>query len=581
MKYNLKRKNDAIEFLNTKALDFYQGKIEFIDNKDKYKIRASFLKALITIERTIRGTFNCDLSLCSVDISLFKKMFSNVCDNLFTINSKEDLKFLSDILISFRNLNAHFYIDKEDKAVLEQDFRFLENKGIKLNSNIHYTKNNKITIAGIVFLLANFLRFSTIKELNKIESFISLIICGDFTETLEETYITDEFITKISKINLETPIRQKGGKNIIDSIFGEYMDSVILKESSFSLIIGKEKYPTFKVTGSYNGTRFIVEKGSLTRTFYKNKYCLLIKDKEHFIELSNKLPVMGLIDFLYLSKIEEFNNIVYSKITEDQNFKSLLKINEPKLYSDKKIELLILKSEASDFRHTSSVLTTNIIQLFLNLEEHIYRKEGIKTYNHYSTIHDALDQIGVPSNIISEIKYLRNFCAHGYMIDDYMSYGLETKKFSLMFIVETLKILSKNLEIHNYDIYYVFSKLVCSLIINSLIGIKYSQINNETLNVLSRYPNYNQDELKKRSLYVKNSFFNINIFNNIVSPNLDTHRIIKLVVEGIEEELYLYETDDSYNLINSFCNSFLFICNQTVLDGLIVEKHLSKKQTKN
>lgn len=98
MRFDFKHnKDDIIEFLNSTADSFYNGKIEFFDRSYDSRYKANLLAGMIDIERTIRGVFGCDLSLKTADYDLIKQMYSHACDML-SIHNQNDLSKLSHLL---------------------------------------------------------------------------------------------------------------------------------------------------------------------------------------------------------------------------------------------------------------------------------------------------------------------------------------------------------------------------------------------------------------------------------------------------------------------------------------------------
>ena len=61
MRFDFKHnKDDIIEFLNSRADSFYNGKLKFFDRSYDSRYKANLLDGMIDIERTIRGVFGCD-----------------------------------------------------------------------------------------------------------------------------------------------------------------------------------------------------------------------------------------------------------------------------------------------------------------------------------------------------------------------------------------------------------------------------------------------------------------------------------------------------------------------------------------
>ena len=68
MKFNIvfgskPEEKEAIKFLNSKARDFYLNKHSFIGANFYSIFKGNLQVAMVDIERTIRGTFGCDIFL--------------------------------------------------------------------------------------------------------------------------------------------------------------------------------------------------------------------------------------------------------------------------------------------------------------------------------------------------------------------------------------------------------------------------------------------------------------------------------------------------------------------------------------
>lgn len=67
--------NEIIRFLNSSAKSFYNGSNTYGDNSFDIVLKSAFLSGITDLERTIRGTFDCDLNFANVDIATLNKMF--------------------------------------------------------------------------------------------------------------------------------------------------------------------------------------------------------------------------------------------------------------------------------------------------------------------------------------------------------------------------------------------------------------------------------------------------------------------------------------------------------------------------
>ena len=573
MRFDFKHnKDDIIEFLNSTADSFYNGKIEFFDRSYDSRYKANLLDGMIDIERTIRGVFGCDLSLETADYDLIKQMYPHACDML-SINDQNDLSKLSHLLNSLRDLNAHAFLSDTDIAFIKNDFSILLSEK-KMHGSIIYLRDGRITIAGITYLILNFLRSQSIANMVKGDFMVAVVSNGQYALDNGE-----RFVSEISRVDLEVSIRKAKADDILGSIFGEYSNRLVMDGNNFSFSIGNETYPTFKVLGSLNKNILTIGSGSLTRTYYSSSYSLKIDDKDNFINLSNSLPMMTLVDFLYESKIETFDREAVNKV--NQEFELFSKTNKPKFYADKKLSLLLYKSAASDFRIISSLMVAALSRIFLSLESFIYRTRGIQRHKRndsyeYSTIGKALKHIGVPDEIVTEVKYLRNFCAHGYMLNDYLLFKDDARQFTLEYIIATIKQLSDYLEINVKDVYNKFKEYKREFLINKVVKTKYKVAIAYSDIVIDEFPNYNRVELSKKNGFIRNSFFDITIFNEIANFEIQSTRVIELLVEDINQYLYFFENKKSKERINFFCSCFGYEITDKKDCGLIIKMTAKK-----
>lgn len=561
-------KDDAIKFLNSTANSFYNGKLEFLDRSYESRYKANLLGGMIDIERTIRGTFGCDLSLSTASYELIKQMYPYAC-KLFEINKQDDLHKLSKLLSSLRDLNAHAFLSDNDIVFLKNDFSALITEK-KMHDSLAYIKDGCITVAGITYLILIFLRAQSISTLVKDDFMIAVISNGQYANDSGE-----RFVSEISHVDLEVPIRKTPANDVLGSIFGEFSNLLVKDGNNFALSIGKNTYSTYKVQGSFCNNELKIKQGTLTRTYYLNDFSLKIEDVESFIDLSNALPMMAFVDFLYELKIEIFDKEAFIKVQKE--FEQYVKTNKPKFYADKKLTLLLYKSTASDFRIVSSLITDSLSRIFLSLESYIYKTRGIQRYNRdsqsyeYSTIGKALKHIGVPGQIVKEVKYLRNFCAHGYMLNDYLLYKEETRQFTLEYVIRTIKQLSNYLEKNVGDVYNNFKEYKREFLINKIVKTKYKIAIAYSDVVINEFPNHDRAELSKKNGFIKNSFFDITLFNEITNFEIQKIKVIELSVDDIGQNLYFYYNELSMERIYSFCRCYGYEIIERKDSGLIIK----------
>lgn len=518
--------NDIICFLNTKAIDFYKSKISFSKKNYEYYFKSSLLSALLDFERTIKGTFGCDIFLKNADITVLKDNYPNFFSSIFDVEDHKDLRRVGNLLEILRNINAHAFLSEKDFKFFEFDFSSLQ-KQPKMNESISYYEDG-ITVAGIIYLILNLLREESISVLTKKDFIFSIVSKGSYRQDNG-----NEFVSKISKVNLENEIRTNIGNNVIDSIVGSF--PIEQNGNEFLTEIGSKNNPTFYVKGVIENNNIIIYKGSRTKIFYDREYNLEIIDEDLFIKLSNKYPPFVLLDILFKFDIHQFDKSKYIMIEKN---KLLEKLNKPKFYVDKNLDILLLPKTISDFRLMSSILVDSIIKIILLLENYIYRTRKIFRLK-YSSLGIALKEIGMPNDLIKEVRFLRNFAAHGYILNEYMIYRDERKHFTIDFIIDTFAKCLSYFKENQIDIYNNFSMFINKFLINTLISGKYKLIVTSSRKAIKNNLEFDKNDFLKKSLFVKNSFFNINKFEKFDIRFLKNSMLIKLNIEGFKYPFYL------------------------------------------
>ena len=574
MKFNIvfgskPEEKEAIKFLNSKARDFYLNKHSFIGANFYSIFKGNLQVAMVDIERTIRGTFGCDIFLKNVDINLLKLMFPNATTSIFKVNN--DSLFMGRILETLRNINSHARISERDLEFFESDFSHL-NYQYKMHPDIVYF-NKEITIAGVLYLICNFLRKESLENFIKSDFMISYIINGSYGKIDAIKFIDD-----VSKVNLEVPIRQKRCNDLFGSIVGEY-DRFNTTSGEINIVIGTDKYPTTKIKGLLKEDELIILKGSLTRTFYSSDYKLSIKYIEGFVELSNLLPPFALVDYLYETHINLFDGDIYNELKKNWFFVS--KLNYSKFYINKNINVLLLPKTVSDFTMLASVVADSLLKSLLLIEDYIYRKV-IKTdmsSTHLTSIGRALKIIHVPSEIITEVKYLRNFVAHGYLLNECLVYNDEYKKFTVDFFLETLCDLMNYLKSYEDKCFEYTRKILNKFLIEKIIGSKYKKAIQLSIEILGTYPTYDKKELYIKNNFLKHSFIEIEKFNKINDVLDGSCKINEINIEGLEFPLYFKNNDAGISALNNFLfDNNLKIANE--IDNGIYTKYYLVSNTK-
>ena len=555
--------DEIIRFLNSSAKAFYFGNNKYKDKNFDIVLKATLLSGITDLERTIRGTFDCDLIFKNVNISMLSKMFPHGVE-LFNVVESFDLQRLSRFLSLFRNINAHAFISDADKELFEIDYSFLNNQ-IVFNSRIKYYENG-LTLAGLIYLLLNFLREESIANLCKKNHLFGLISKGIYG--MDNGSV---FVEQISHVDLEIPIRQDNVDSIFDAIVGSYREFAKISGDLFDVKIGSENYPTFKVSGSLNENLLRIDLGSLTKTCYNKDYYLTIIDEKSFIELSNNLPPFVLVDFLYQMGITTFD---FSTAATIKNKYAISKLNMPKFYVDKNLSILLLPNSISDFRLISSCCRNAIGTILLSIEKYIYKTHDIKRDGKYSHIGSALSCLHIDCNVIEKITYLRNFVAHGYILEEYMHYKSERMQFKIEFIIESFKSLLDECKM-NKGIYCFIVNNIEKHLINKLIGAKYKKIIEFSRIALPKYPNIDMHEFSIKCNFVNNSMFDICDFNCLTREDIPRVRVIKISLSNLNKAFYLNNVESDHKILNDFCErkgySLVLRCD----NGLLLEYELS------
>lgn len=555
--------NEIIRFLNSSAKSFYNGSNTYGDNSFEIVLKSAFLSGITDLERTIRGTFDCDLNFANVDIAMLNKMFPCAAA-MFNVSNSYGLSRLSRFLTLFRNINAHALISKGDNEFFEIDYSFLQNQAV-FDDRIKYYEN-EITLAGIIFLLLNFLRGESIANLCKKNFLFGLISKGEFA--MDDGY---QFVTQISHVNLEMPIRQDNANTVFDAMIGNYRKNAEISEEYFDVKIGLLNYPTYKVSGSLIGNLLKINSGSLTKTYYKKDFLLQIIDEKSFIELSNQLPPFVLVDFLYQMDISVLDCSAVGVVKE--KYKVISKLNRPKFYVDKNLSVLLMPSSISDFRIISSLCRDAIGTILLSVESFIYKTRKIKRDGGYSSIGTALSYLNICDKVHKMVKYLRNFVAHGYVLDEYMLYKSEKQQFTIEFIIKAFKALLDACG----SIQDIRSNILWNVkeyLINTLVGTKYKKIIEFSRSAILEYPNINMYEFSKKSGFVNNSMLDICDFNSLTESGIKYNQVIRISMPNLTEKLYLNNVDADIELLNTFCTRNGYNINSIQDNGLVIEYEL-------
>ena len=542
-KYGIRRntatEEDAIEFLNLPAKGLYNDSIQFANTSYRSHLKSVILDAVLDLEKVIKGVFNCDILMKNADYALLQKMFPNGT-KMFGANTQEDVSKIGRFFETLRNISAHASACKQDFKLFRNEYSYLKNEK-RLNSSVVYENNGFLTIAGLLFIVLNFLRQQSIDITVKQDNIVGIVACGSRNETCN----TSRFIDEISHTNLEIPIRTILGTDVISAICGN--ETYHLDDNGvFSIKIGAEKNPTFVVNGNYNDQILTINGGSLTKTYYKYYYTLSIKEEDLFIELANKFPCMCFVDLLYLLKIDVFDKNTYDSILKDFDLYS--KLNYPKFYVDKTVSILLLPKTNSDYRVTSSVTAGAVIGVMNNFEDYLVRITGIDSDDEYSRTSLLLSKIGFSKAEKNDIVILRNMAMHGYSFGDYILSSGVAYEFTLNFAISTLKNTIVYLKQKNSDAHQVFSRLVSRYFISRLISTKYKKAIQTSHSFLQfGLTKQIRDDLEKKNDFINNSFYDFSILNELNELCGNGPQINRVKLNGLKDYLYFFANNEDEN----------------------------------
>ena len=557
----------AIKFLNLEAEKFYRGDIKCFGPRYDFvnTFKSNLLYSIVEFERVIKNSFNSSLKFEDVEVDRFIKMFPNG-SAMFEIKTKEDLQNLGNMFSIFRNMNAHSLNSRLDYKVFRNDFNFLRKQKVYRDDISYLSENNKLTIAGLIFIIANFGRKNTIKSLTTKDNNFGLVTCGKVCVDSGE-----DFVATISKTNWEIAIRDDNEEDVSRAILGRlYSKAKTDDKGRFDLLLGEENNYDILVRMNVNQDEITIEHGSLTNVYYINDYKLYLKDKPHFVELANKFPPLIFVDLLYKLNISVFDEKVYEDIISEKKWSLYSKLRFPKFYSDKNIDILLADEKQADLRINSNICNGALMMLFLQLEKLI-----IKFYNlplnqfDYSRITELLKIINFPRDQRDKVCALRNLSSHGAILGEYGYTNGDLYHHTLDNAINVLIMMLDYFEKENVRLYESLKNIISLSFINQILTAKTKLYVRESINFINDYPN-NTDltELKKKARFFDNSSFDSGVFKVLNEKTLNADRCLKITMEGLDVDLILLADDK-----NNFFQELLMKTKQHIVkqwsDGLI------------
>ena len=543
-------------------------------------MKSDLLYFIEEFERVIEASFNSSLHLENVDIELFKKMYPNFSNNMFSIKDKKDVEMIGEMFGIFRRLNAH--------AIPSiSDVKYLKNFDVKkcrlqtqkvFNENIKYVADDgKLSLAGLVFIILNLGREQSIESLVKKNSIIS------FISNRKKEIDGKIFVNEISHVNLTNPIREDNKDSIESSILGDMIHKFVLNPNnvySYELLRGNEIYQC-KIDVAITENHIFVKGGSLTNVYYENDYDLEIVDKDHFIELANLFPPFTFVDLLYKLDIHTFDNKKYEYIIEEKNWERFSKLRFPKFYIDKNIDILLADEKHADIRINSNVCNGAMTAIFLRLEKSLIK------YNHvnigdfdYSKVNKLLEMVGCTKELCEKTRLIRNLISHCAIIGEYCVSTSGAYQFTFDNIIEYLiELLDFFKRSEQTEIYETLRKDVSNLFIGQIISIRTKLFSREVVKMLGSYPTIeNLADLKIKRKFYDNTSYSVETFNLLNEIVYGEPRLIIFTLNEIDFELVLYINDDNLVAFNNFVtnNSFEIVDDRSA--GMIRYIKLQKQR---
>jgi len=546
----LENPDDVIKFYNSSAESFYRGSFVFVDNRQDFtnKFKSDLLYFLVETERVIKATFNTSLGLYNADLELFKKMFPNITENIFNINCEKDLIAFGSFLKTVRNINAHSICSLEDFRIFKSDFSSLK-KQKNLNPNVKYlTDDDKLTLAGFIFIIVNLGRAQSIKSITTKNKDIGLITSG--VSGIDDG---ESFVKEVSHVDWEIKIREANERTLEGAVFGNLLEKAKTDDPlCFELLVGGEdSYYEHKYYANIGQNRIYVHKNTLSDVLYEEDFDLRISDTKHFIELSNQYPPFLFVDLLYKLNISIFDENAYMHIVDANNWWLYSKPMYAKFYVDKNLDILLADKSKSDLRISSNVCNGALHAIFMKLEKLIIKYYRISLKNiKYSKLSDLLRRISADNTLIKKAQIIRNFVSHGYNFGEHFYVDGQIVKHDLENSIELMIGLIDFFEKQNELISYALKRDIARLLINQMLSIKDKLFVKESITFIRSYPNItNIDELKKKERFFNNSSISPSIFAELNKRTGGDLRCILIKSEKLGVNLMLVNNNDGRNYL--------------------------------
>ena len=474
---------NTIELLNSRIDKFYNYELDFIDNRKIIEFKAMLITFMNQLERVFVGVYGKAFMLDYEDFELFKEMNPYIYEVVTSDIGDVGIIKLSLILHSFRNLNAHAFVNKDYQK--DFDAKFILEKLPNYSDTVkYYDEDGTPTLAGMITILLFLSNDKAIKY------FISNDIWNGFIEQLNyfgEDYVPcvydfPENVVKVSKFNDESIIRKPSkSKDILEAIFGRFLNKISQEDDLYIYTSGEDEedskyHVTFSIKQKNDEYVLIVKKRSNYGEYFSKDYKLTIKDVDGFMRWCEKVPPFMFVAYLYKGSVE-----VYTKDAISGDAAKLIeKLNRPKFYVDKNINTLYLTEDTSDVRMGGQIISVGVNYCLYMFEMVSFKRNELQ-YNIYSNLKDALSFVRISEPTIDKLVALRNFFSHQYILGDDHVVGKGFASIDLEFVTNAFYEFTQELiesdpyKAHNVsnDFYY---RVICNLLLFKYAdGIKKSR----------------------------------------------------------------------------------------------------------
>lgn len=521
---------NSIDFLNATLDEIYYRKKHYVKGKDLLEFKSMLAGYFAQVERIFRCVYysNISLDIKEIDLDLFKRQFPFIYDTYYgntyakTTGEEESseidgVEYYTWILEQLRNINLHAVISTPISKIFRISSKFMDVLP-KFSEKVLYIKDGVLTVAGMMGLLLPVLRPDKGAHLLGyiFHQWSNVLWEEAFEESFSQKDVLWEKLQGIYKTDYEVAIRSKEqGADLLSSIFGREKNRLQLSLVGDTIRFVWDCSQTMKMTNLQvsgcckeyaNETLLSIDMGSNVGVYFSENYTLHIRNVKKFEEFCKTVPSFMAVAYLYHNQITVFDETTI----ENLGAFYVEKLNYPKFYVDKNIPILCYGSKNADIREINKAISANLLKLFLDFEEAVVFRKEIMVFGAYSKFASIMKKFNVPSVLMNKMVICRNFCSHGWLLDEYYcSNPGQFFKITLSFIIETICELIEFLQ--NAGETEAARWLQWDLeeyVLNSLIGIKYKRIFERSIKLFHSKGDWvakNCEAIKKSLKAVENS----------------------------------------------------------------------------